>query len=114
MAALANQESGNPAALNKDTGAQGAWQILPSNWPRWAKEAGLSPNAPKTLENQRIVASHKIAAYKAALGDWRNVAIAWYASPNALHYSQAKLDHPQGKYPSINAYADSVMSRIAC
>lgn len=83
MAALSAQESGgNPQARNPSTGAYGQWQILESNWPSWAQEAGLGRDAPQTPENQRRVARFKMLQYFNDYGSWDAVAIAWFAGPS--------------------------------
>lgn len=121
--AISSQESGGDAgAVNAHTGAYGEFQILDPNWPSWAREAGISPDAPRTRENQNIIARNKMMQYYNEFGSWRNVAIAWYAGPGAVGWSQEALNRPQvekdangnviGTYPSINEYADSIVNRM--
>lgn len=82
MHAISSQESShNPNAVNKGSGAHGQFQIMPNNWAPWAKEAGLPSNAPKTQENQNIVARHKMQEYYNQFGSWDAVAVAWFAGP---------------------------------
>lgn len=115
--AIGGQESegsGGYNAENEDTHAAGKYQILPSNWPSWAEEAGLSADAPMTPENQEIVARHKLKEYYDKYGA-RGAAIAWYGGESALNYSDEALNRKQGdngEYPSINEYANDVMSRM--
>lgn len=113
--AIAGQESGgNYNAENGDTGAYGKYQILPSNWPEWAEEAGIGADAPKTPENQEIVARFKLGQYYDKYGA-RGAAIAWYGGEGALNYSEEALNRKQGdngEYPSINEYADEVLRRM--
>jgi hypothetical protein len=110
MDGLARQESGDPDARNSLTGARGAWQILPSNQAKWAAEAGLSPSAPMTLDNQRIVVRHKLIEYFKAFGNWDSVARAWYAGAGNAHRHS---DHKEkGGYPSINSYAAHVLAKV--
>ncbi|WP_302815480.1 lytic transglycosylase domain-containing protein [Selenomonas flueggei] len=116
MLAISGQESGgNYDSVNSDSGALGAFQIMPDNWPSWAENAGLGADAPMTQENQNIVARHKMLEYYNQFGNWRDVAIAWYAGPGAVNYSEAAKNAPQyyngNVYPSINEYADSVEAR---
>jgi hypothetical protein len=112
MAAIASKESGgNYDARNPDSGAYGKFQIMPSNWPAWSQAAGLPPHAPRTPENQERVARFIMAGYYKQFGNWRDVAIAWYAGPGRVNRSGGR-DAPQGKYPSINKYADDVMARF--
>ena len=117
MLAISGQESGgNYDSVNADSGALGAFQIMPENWPSWAENAGLGADAPMTQENQNIVARHKFMEYYKQFGNWRDVAIAWYGGPGAVDYSEAAKNAPQyyngNVYPSINEYADSVMERM--
>lgn len=113
--AIAGQESGgNYNAENVDTGAYGKYQILPSNWPSWAEEAGIGADAPRTPENQEIVARFKLGQYYDKYGA-RGAAIAWYGGEGALNYSEEALNRKQGdngEYPSINEYADEVLGRM--
>ncbi len=113
--AIAGQESGgNYNAENSDTGAYGKYQILPSNWPEWAEEAGIGADAPRTPENQEIVARFKLGQYYDKYGA-RGAAIAWYGGEGALNYSEEALNRKQGdngEYPSINEYADEVLGRM--
>lgn len=113
--AIAGQESGgNYNAENGDTGAYGKYQIMPSNWSAWAEEAGIGADAPRTPENQEIVARFKLGQYYDKYGA-RGAAIAWYGGEGALNYSDEALNRKQGdngEYPSINEYADEVLGRM--
>lgn len=113
--AIAGQESGGSYnAENSDTGAYGKYQIMPSNWPAWAEEAGIGADAPRTPENQEIVARFKLGQYYDKYGA-RGAAIAWYGGEGALNYSDEALNRKQGdngEYPSINEYADEVLGRM--
>lgn len=114
--AIGGQESegsGGYNAKNGRTGASGKYQIMPDNWPSWAEEAGLSADAPMTPENQEIVARHKLKEYYDKYGA-RGAAIAWYGGEGALNYSDEALNRKQGNgnEPSINEYANDVMSRM--
>ena len=116
VSAIGGQESegsGGYNAVNGRTGASGKYQIMPSNWPSWAEEAGLSADAPMTPENQEIVARHKLREYYDKYGA-RGAAIAWYGGEGALNYSDEALNRKQGNgnEPSINEYANDVMSRM--
>lgn len=113
--AIAGQESGGSYnAENSDTGAYGKYQIMPENWPAWAEEAGIGADAPRTPENQEIVARFKLGQYYDKYGA-RGAAIAWYGGEGALNYSEEALNRKQGdngEYPSINEYADEVLGRM--
>lgn len=130
VSALGGQESGSPAAggygaINKDSGAMGRFQILPENWKGpngWAAAAGLGPDAPKTPQNQEIVARNQISIYlKNGNGDPAYVAVAWYAGEETAKAFQAdptnaKWQKPQitngQKYPSIASYAQSIAAKV--
>ena len=120
MQALSGQESGgNPTARNSRTGAYGEFQIMPANWSPWAKEAGLSPGAPRTPENQRKVARFKLNQYYKTFGSWDAVAVAWYAGPGAAkawlaNRNTSRFHRKQGKgnEPSIQEYVNSVIGRM--
>lgn len=113
MAAIAGKESGgNYNAVNADSGASGKFQIMPGNWGPWAERAGLGREAPRTPENQEIVARRIMLDYYAQFGNWRDVAVAWYSGPGNVARNRYS-DRRQGKYPSINDYADDVMRRFA-
>ena len=117
MQAIGQQESdGNYDLTNPDSGAAGKFQIMPDNWSSWAQDAGLSPDAPMTPENQELVARNKMQQYYNKFGNWRDVAIAWYGGEGAVSYSEEAKNRPQysngNRYPSINEYADSVMARF--
>lgn len=124
VSALGGQESGSPTAggygaVNPDSGATGRFQIMPSNWASWSQEAGLGPNAAMTPQNQEIVARNKISQYLAdGGGDPSYVAVAWYAGESTAKAFQAdpsnpKWQQPQGKYPSIASYAQSIAGKMA-
>ena len=78
LAALGEVESGgNYTARNSVTGAYGKYQILPSNWPTWAKLYIGSSTAPQTPANQETVAHRKVSALFAWLDSWSVVAHWW-------------------------------------
>jgi hypothetical protein len=114
MAAIAGKESGgNYNAVNEDSGASGKFQIMPGNWASWATRAGLSPDAPRTPDNQELVAKRIMLDYYQQFGNWRDVAVAWYSGPGRVPANRFN-DRPQGggKDPSINDYANDIMSRF--
>ena len=115
ISALIGQESGGvPDAENGRTGAFGLGQIIPDNWNPWAAEAGIA-GASQTPENQMRVIRHKIDQYHQQFGgDYRKVAIAWYAGPGAVDNPQYNYERKQGNgdEPSINEYADSVLGKM--
>ena len=122
---LVSQESGgnyNAKGAIQDDGdyAIGKYQIMKSNWSNWAKDAGLSPNAEPTPENQEKIADAKLQPLFNKYGA-DGAAVAWYSGEqnaarwkngekdaidgNGNHYS---WDAPQGNAPSIRGYVESV------
>ena len=76
--ALGEVESGgNYYALNTTSGAYGKYQIMPSNWPGWAKLYIGSSTAPQTPANQEKVARGKVTDLYRWLDTWPNVAHWW-------------------------------------
>ena len=89
--ALGRVESGgNYYARNATTGAYGKYQILPSNWPTWAKLYVGTSTASWTPTNQEKVARGKVTALWNWLGSWENVAHWWLTGSgdtNQSHWS---------------------------
>jgi hypothetical protein len=117
MRAIGGQESGNNYdALNPNSGAAGKYQIMPANWPEWSVAAGLGPAAEQTPNNQEIVARSVMQGYYNQYGNWRDVAIAWYAGPGKVGANEAALNQAQStngqSYPTINRYADEALQRM--
>jgi hypothetical protein len=76
--ALGEVESGGSyTARNATTGAYGKYQILPSNWPTWARLYVGSSTAPQTPTNQEKVAHGKVTALYNWLDSWPVVAHWW-------------------------------------
>jgi hypothetical protein len=89
--ALGQVESGgNYTARNPSSGAYGKYQIMPSNWPVWAKLYVGSSSAPWTPVNQEAVARGKVTALWNWLDTWPNVAHWWLTGSgdtNRAHWS---------------------------
>lgn len=81
MSAISGQESGGNYNAKNPSGASGKYQIMPSNWPSWSKEAGLASNAEMSPQNQETVARFKMQQYYQQFGDWGLAAAAWFAGP---------------------------------
>lgn len=111
MQAIAEQESGGSYTAHNPGGAYGKYQIMPSNWGPWAERAGLGRNAPRTPENQEIVARHVMSEYYQRFGNWRDVAIAWFAGPGAVHAAGAE-NRSDGNM-TVRSYADKALQRMA-
>ncbi len=78
MWALGQQESGGDyTARNRVSGAYGKYQIMPSNWPAWARQYLGNSKARQTPANQEKVASGKMTSLYRWLGSWKRVAYWW-------------------------------------
>jgi hypothetical protein len=78
MWAMAGQESGwDYYARNAWSGAFGKYQIMPFNWPVWARTYLGEARADQTPWNQEKVAFGKIRDLYRWLGSWKRVAYWW-------------------------------------
>jgi len=78
MNAIGQVESGGRyTARNRTSGAYGKYQIMPSNWPAWAKRYLGDAHAKQTPANQEKVARGKFTGLYRGLGSWRRVAYWW-------------------------------------
>jgi hypothetical protein len=78
MWAMAGQESGwDYYARNSSSGAFGKYQIMPFNWPVWARQYLGDKQADQTPYNQEKVASGKLGDLYGWLGTWKRVAYWW-------------------------------------
>ncbi len=78
MYAVGRVESGGRYdARNTHSGAYGKYQIMPSNWPSWARQYLGNANARQTPANQERVAAGKMTSLYNWLGSWRRVAYWW-------------------------------------
>jgi hypothetical protein len=78
MKAVGQVESGGRYdAVNPVSGAYGKYQIMPFNWPVWAKARLGDAKAPKTPENQEAVARWRFIHLYHWLGSWPRVAYWW-------------------------------------
>lgn len=123
MAAIQSQESsGKSDAVGppvKGTGelAFGYYQIMPSNWPAWCKEA-FGEVRPQTPDNQQVVASNKMKQYYEAFGSWDMVAVAWFGGPGKvqqLKRGDTSVWYMSDGYMTIRQYVDKMqrgMDRI--
>lgn len=123
--ALVIQESGgryNARGVQTKYGrALGRYQILDSNIAAWSKEAlGYAITPQQFMANPHLqdqIALFKLGQYYKKYGA-KGAAVAWYAGPGAAdawvrNPNAARFNKPQGKFPSINGYANSVVSRSA-
>jgi hypothetical protein len=78
MWAVGKVESGGRYdARNSSSGAYGKYQIMPSNWPSWARQYLGSSSAKQTPTNQEKVAAGKFTSLYKSLGSWKRVAYWW-------------------------------------
>lgn len=115
--AITGQESGGRYDIrNSSSGAMGRYQIMPGNingtrkgWDYEALGRDISPG--QFMSNPKLqdaIARYKLQQYYNKWGP-RGAAVAWYAGPGAVGRSSNK---PQGAYPSINQYANSILKRM--
>ena len=101
MNAIAKVESGGRyTAQNASSGAFGKYQIMPSNWPAWARQYLGNAHAAQTPANQEKVAAAKFRALYTWLGSWRRVAYWWLTGSAAT----------SGWSASARLYVDKVMT----
>jgi hypothetical protein len=122
MAAIRSVESGgNYNALgpkHKTMGhARGAYQIMASNWEPWAREAGLAGADWRDPRAQDAVARHKFSQYYRQFGDWRLVAVAWFAGPGRAKKAMERGIESVGGLSdslgtSVSGYVSKVMGRM--
>jgi Transglycosylase-like domain len=78
MNAIGKVESGGSyRARNRTSGAYGKYQIMPSNWPSWARRYLGNSKAKPTPANQERVARGKFKTLYKGLKSWRRVAYWW-------------------------------------
>ena len=95
----------NPAvgynARNTTSGAYGKYQIMPSNWPAWARQLPRErPRRSRRPHNQERVASGKMTSLYRWLGSWRRVAY-WWLTGSEKRSSWS---------PAARRYVDRVMA----
>lgn len=118
MRAIKGQESGgNYGAVNRDSGAMGAYQIMPSNifannGSDWDRQAlGRDVSRAEFMSNpgiQDAIARYKLGKYMASRG-MAGAAATWYGGD--WGYRNMHSNRPQNGYPSMYAYIQSVLSR---
>ena len=104
LAAIGSTESGgNYDSVNKQTGARGKYQIMPSNWSAWAAKYLGNANAPMSPENQEKVVRGKMQDLYTWLGSWDKVAHWWLTGDSS----------DPGKWSaSSTAYVNKVMGQL--
>ncbi len=108
--ALGEVESGGSyTARNATTGAYGKYQILPSNWPTWARLYVGSSTAPQTPTNQEKVAHGKVTALYNWLDSWAVVAHWWLTGSserNSAYWSSYSRTYVQKIISLMKASSD--------
>lgn len=116
MRAIRGQESGgNYGAVNRHSGAMGAYQIMPSNiagnrgWDYEALGRNISQsefmNSPAL---QDAIARYKLGQYLKTRG-MAGAAATWYGGDWGYKNMHSKT--PQNGYPSMYAYIQSILNR---
>jgi hypothetical protein len=106
MNAVGRIESGGRyTARNASSGAYGKYQIMPSNWPSWARQYLGNANARPTPANQEKVAAGKMSSLYRWLGTWRRVAYWWLTGSSRSSGWSSNARHYVDKAPSPKAEA---------
>lgn len=117
--AISGQESGgNYGARNASSGAMGKYQIMPANIEGtgrgWDYEAlGRDISTQQFMSNPQLqeqIAQYMLTKYYNQYGP-QGAAAAWYGGPGVAQ-NWNKYTNPEGAYPSIANYVNSVMSRM--
>ena len=123
VSAIVGQESGgNYGAVNRDSGALGKYQIMPGNirgaktgWDYEALGRDVSTNQfLGSAQIQDAIAQYKLKSYYDKWGP-AGAAVAWYAGPGTVSgylKNPGAYTNPQGAYPSIANYVNSVLGRM--
>jgi cell wall-associated NlpC family hydrolase len=109
---IVGQESGgNYRAVNRDSGALGFAQVMPSNVGAWSREIlGYAVTPSQFLNSpdlQNAIVRGKLKKYYDQYGA-RGAASAWYSGDPHL----ADDTRSQNGYPSIKSYVDQVTARM--
>lgn len=116
--AIVSQESGGSyTATNKDSGALGKYQIMPSNLKNLVGLSDTPENRKKFLNSPQLQdqAFDNLLAElnKTYKGDVKKVLGAYYGGGGGAKVVGTPAgDKPQGKYPSINQYVSQILNRI--
>jgi len=113
--AISGQESGgNYGAVNPDSGAAGAYQIMPGNFVGqggWDYDAlGRDISLQRFLNSrhlQNVIAKEKLRSYFDKYGA-AGAASAWYSGEPGLWNNRDS----QGNYPSIHQYVEDILRRM--
>lgn len=124
QAIIGQESSANFRAVNRHSGALGYAQIMPSNLPRWSREAlGYPVSRAQFLARpdlQIAIVDYKLNQYwqRSMLASNGDPAIAiqrvasWWYSGKPERYTSTQTQFYNGyRYPSIAAYSQSVLRR---
>ncbi|HET7495171.1 MAG TPA: hypothetical protein VFJ80_06955 [Candidatus Limnocylindrales bacterium] len=95
------ESGGDYRARNTTSGARGKYQIMPANWPGWARSYLGDPRAAWSARNQDRVATAKMTALYRWLGSWERVAYWWLTGSTRT----------RGWTTYARRYVDKVMTR---
>lgn len=120
LSSIKGQESeGSYGIVNPDSGALGAYQVMPFNLAEWSRAAGLkaTPSRSQFLNDpqmQELIARTQIQNAYNRYGDWGQVAAWWYGGEGGRKkYASGGGANPEsGGYPSIRAYVAQVLKRM--
>jgi hypothetical protein len=102
MGGLAQQESGGRYnARNASSGAFGKYQIMPFNWPSWARRYLRHSGAPQSPKNQERVAAGRLTDLYRAYGAWERTAYWWLTGKKGPRSTWSKY---------ATHYVDNVMA----
>lgn len=124
MNQIASKESGgNYGAVNRQSGAMGKYQIMPSNIQGsgrgWDYEAlGRDVSVSQFMKSPQIqeqIARYKLQQYYSKYGP-AGASIAWYAGPAAaskyVNSGYVSSRGESGGYPSVSSYMNSIMGGL--
>lgn len=110
--AIMGQESGgNYSAVNKRTGALGAYQILPSNIAPWSRQyLGYSVTPSQFLNSPALQDKLARAVLQAQYSQYGAAgAASWWYSGSANNVNSTKSSHGE---PSVSQYVQQVLGRM--
>lgn len=113
MNGLAAQESGGSySAVNRQSGALGKYQVMPSNVAGWSRQVlGYSISTSTFLNSPSLQEQIVRGIVKSYWNQWgaRGAAAAWYAGPGNHNLDMSTRSQWGG--PSIKDYVDGVISK---
>ena len=98
------ESSGRFTATNARSGAYGKYQIMPRNWPVWARRYLRDRWAQPTPQNQEFVARARIAQLYRVKDSWRRVAYWWLTGRDGADETRWSR--------KARGYVDAVMAMV--